>query len=691
MSRFRSEDGETAAEPAGSGHTLCLMAITGEHLRWRAAPRLSPGAAATAVALASVVCTGLAVSLHRRAQAAHPGQAKLALADIVLATAYPAVAAVILAHQPRNRVGWLLASTAFMGPYLLAGQYAAWTSMTGPRPLTTAATWVSLWGFWPYFVVWALVPMHFPDGRLASNRWRRLRAVVIALLAVGVVARMFAPVESDADAHLANPLALPHGGWLNVITLITSMLLVAGGAGLGVAAIWSRLRRATGVDRMRLQWLIAGVTALAVTGVVSAINPSVVGPAAMGIGMTLLVVAMAIGAARHQLFDIGTALSRTVVYGLLTSFLVIGYLATVAAAGAIASQRRIAYAAVALAALLAAAARDQVQHAIDRFLFGGRNDPYAVLSQMHEGLGLATGPIDALGQLADGVRKALKLPYIAIRPDDGRLEAIESGVAVEVALTLDVSDNGARNGALVIGHRHPSERFKRGERALFDDLALRAGALLSAAALSHDLERSREAVVVAREEERRRLRADLHDGLGPQLAAMAMQLESLTGRLPGQDMELVGRADRLRDQMRSAVAEIRHVVDDLRPPALDELGLAGALHELVSAYPSLVRMTVMGDDSELRAATEVAAYRIVAEAVTNAVRHANATRVTVTMRFDREWLTIEVVDDGDGFAPGSTPGTGLTSMSERAGEVGGRFTVTGNHPSGTVLRARLPR
>src|SRR3954452_10024059 len=342
------------------------MAITGDHLRWRAAPRLSPGATATAVALASIVCAGLAVSLHRRAEALHPGQAKLALSDIVLATAYPAGAAVILAHQPRNRVGWLLASTAFMGPYLVAGQYAAWTSMTGPRPLTTAATWLSLWGYWPYFVVWAMVPMHFPDGRLPSPRWQRLRAAALVVLVAEVLARMFAPVESDADAHLTNPLALSRGGWLNVITLVTSMLLVAGGAGLGVAAIWSRLRRATGVDRLRLQWLIAGVTALAVTGVMSAINPGVIGPAAMGIGMTLLVVAMAIGAARHQLFDIGTALSRTVVYGLLTGFLVIGYLATVAAAGAIASQRRIAYAAVALAALLAAAAPDPVPHPTDR-------------------------------------------------------------------------------------------------------------------------------------------------------------------------------------------------------------------------------------------------------------------------------------------------------------------------------------
>ena len=392
-----------------------------------------------------------------------------------------------------------------------------------------------------------------------------------------------------------------------------------------------------------------------------------------------------------SLFDIGTALSRTVVYGLLTSFLAIGYLATVAAAGAIASQRRIAYAAVAIAALVAAAARDQVQRAIDRLLFGGRNDPYAVLSQMHEGLGLATGPIDALGQLADGVRKSLKLPYIAIRPDDARLEPVQSGTAVENTVVLDVSDNGVRKGLLVIGHRHPSERFKRGERALFDDLALRAGSLLSAAALSHDLERSREAVVVAREEERRRLRADLHDGLGPQLAAMAMHLESLTDRLPARDKDLASRAQGLRDQMRSAVAEIRHVVDDLRPPALDELGLAGALRELVSAYPSLVDLAVTGEESELRAATEVAAYRIVAEAVTNAVRHAHATRVAVALRFETNWLTVEVADDGDGIAPGSRPGTGLTSMSERAGEVGGRFTVAPNHPSGTVLRARLPR
>jgi len=211
---------------------------------------------------------------------------------------------------------------------------------------------------------------------------------------------------------------------------------------------------------------------------------------------------------------------------------------------------------------------------------------------------------------------------------------------------------------------------------------------MEAGSLIHELQLSRERLVAAREEERRRLRHDLHDGVGPELAGMALQLDSLSTRLRG-DPELAARAERLRDQMRRTVAEVRRAVDDLRPPALDQLGLAGALREQLSAYGS--GELQVGELPPLPAAVEVGAYRIAGEAVANALRHSGAHRCVVRVEVEEGWLVVEVVDDGRGLAPDALPGVGLTSMRERAAEVGGRFEVGLGPHGGTLLRARLPR
>jgi signal transduction histidine kinase len=243
-------------------------------------------------------------------------------------------------------------------------------------------------------------------------------------------------------------------------------------------------------------------------------------------------------------------------------------------------------------------------------------------------------------------------------------------------------------GVLVVGRRSRNERLRPEDEAALQEVARRTGALLREAALSEDLQQAYEQTVLAREEERKRLRRDLHDGVGPALAGMALQLDSLAGRLT-EDPALAARAEGLRDRLRGTVGEVRRIVDGLRPAALDELGLAAALEALATddAAITVTVRTAVPDD--LPAAVEVAAYRIASEAVANALRHSGAQHVTLTVSSADGALAVTVTDDGRGFGADATAGVGLQSLHDRAAEVGGTLTVTST-AEGTTVRAELP-
>jgi signal transduction histidine kinase len=214
---------------------------------------------------------------------------------------------------------------------------------------------------------------------------------------------------------------------------------------------------------------------------------------------------------------------------------------------------------------------------------------------------------------------------------------------------------------------------------------------------NRELQVSRQRLVAAREEERRRLRRDLHDGLGPSLATLAMRLESATDLIRDDPDQAAALVARLSDQARDDIGEVRRLVEGLRPPALDQLGLVSALRHRAAEHTEgsgrvPVPWTVEADDAlePLSAAVEVAAYRIVVEAVTNVQRHSGAERCTVRLTRDASHLAIEVADTGSGLAADRRPGVGLSSMRERAEELGGSFEVAAREEGGTLVRVRLP-
>ncbi|WP_413755127.1 sensor histidine kinase [Streptomyces sp. MMBL 11-3] len=198
--------------------------------------------------------------------------------------------------------------------------------------------------------------------------------------------------------------------------------------------------------------------------------------------------------------------------------------------------------------------------------------------------------------------------------------------------------------------------------------------------------------VPVREEERRRLRRDLHDGLGPHLAAAQIRLDAAQacGPLPPAATEHLRVA---AEGLGAALTEVRRITAGLGPAALLEKGLLDATRSLARHFSTQhVGVVVVGSALRLPApvsAVETSAYRITAEALTNAVRHSGARRVRVDLSADSTALTVRVTDDGTGLGVRAAAGTGLASIAERAAETGGTCTVDSG-PHGTTVRATLP-
>jgi len=250
-------------------------------------------------------------------------------------------------------------------------------------------------------------------------------------------------------------------------------------------------------------------------------------------------------------------------------------------------------------------------------------------------------------------------------------------------------------GDLTAGQREPGRDLSHRDQATLREVAGYAAVVVHALRLTGDLERSRERIVVAREEERRRLRRDVHDGLGPALAAIALQLE-MVGDLAGGQATPAGRlAGTLRQHLRTAIADVRRIVDDLRPAILDDLGLAEALRTRANQFSVASGLCVsvdIGPIPPLSAAAEIAILRIAGEALANVSRHARAGQCQITLGTTGALAELTISDDGTGPPAAGTPGrgVGLGSMRDRATELGGSFTIEARPAGGTMVRALLP-
>ena len=657
---------------------------------------------ATAAAALSLAGTIGAVLLHR-GNAGTPGVDRFWIGDIVVGALYPLVGAFLVRRRPDNAVGWILAGTSLIGLYALGGQWFVRAELVEGRPLLLSdlGGWLNAWGWVPHLLLPSLVPLLFPDGRLASPRWRIVLAIVLGGATLVMVVGMLAPIPLDASQQLTNPWGVLPAGAAQAAMGIGLVACFAVGAPLALLSVVLRFRRASRPERQQLLWLLVGGLLLILSLFIQSVLPTTLEDVAWSIGLVGALAAIAVAVLRSGAFDVDLVLNRTLVTLILAGLVFAAYLAAVALLGRFELNDRVAVGLVAMISLLAVSAYDAVQRLVDRLLLAGAADPYAVVLRVGGRLDEASNPADALATLVAELRDALRLPYVAIRATVGDLPPLVSGVPPDSIPLAEfpITNQGEPVGTLDVGQRRTQGgRFAPAERTLLEDVCRRAGALVQAAVLVSDLQRSRERIVAAREEERRRLRHDLHDGVGPRLAGMALQLDSLTDRLVD-DPDLQARAERIRELMRQTLAEVRQVVDALRPPALDELGLVGALTEQLAAFAvddtvdrpgTRVGIEAADDLPPLPAAVEVAVYRIVVEAAANAVRHGHARHLTVRLAAESTGLRVDVEDDGTGIAPDATRGVGLTSMRERAAEVGGALEVLARPAGGTLIRAHVP-
>ncbi len=415
--------------------------------------------------------------------------------------------------------------------------------------------------------------------------------------------------------------------------------------------------------------------------------------------------AFAAAVLRYQLFDIEVVLRRSLLYAGLTLCLFAVYATTVAVVDRLfrGGHTWASLAATALVAVLFAPLRQRLQQAVSRLLYGERDHPDVVISHLSRRLEETPLPEQVLPQVVETVAEALRLPYVGIDllHPSGREPAARYGEPVGTPLSLPLTYQGETIGWMLFGERARGEPFGNKDRRLLEDLARHIGAAAYAVRVTAELQRSREELVRAREEERRRLRRDLHDGLGPTLAAGILQLQVALDLIRTDPDAAERILSRLAFEAKRVVEDIRRLVEALRPPALDQLGLVCAIQEQASHFGRprrdeahsgtlQVKVEADGDLQGLPAAVEVAAYRIVCEALNNASRHGGASVCSVRLSLWDEALEVEVLDDGRGLAADHRGGVGLASMRERAAELGGTCVIASAPSGGTVVRARLP-
>jgi two-component system, NarL family, sensor kinase len=326
--------------------------------------------------------------------------------------------------------------------------------------------------------------------------------------------------------------------------------------------------------------------------------------------------------------------------------------------------------------------RVRLQRLVDRAVYGTRRDPVAAVSAVGQRL---AG--DDLGGVADGLRESLRLSYVAVERADGSL--VESGDRTATSQTWPLTYNGKRVGNLIVSPRQGERRLSRADQNVIDLLAAPLAIVLHAQALTEDLKVSRERVIDAAEEERTRLRRELHDSLGPLLTGAAFKADGIALAAQNRPERAESLAIELADQLRQSIEGVRQLAYGLRPAALDELGLVGALREEGSRYGP-VKVIIQAPESlpALPSSVEVAAYRIAAEALTNVVRHSDAKLASVQLTTVDGTLEMIITDDGSATAPWS-PGLGLASIQTRASEVGGACEAGPTAEGGRVV-AVLP-
>jgi signal transduction histidine kinase len=538
----------------------------------------------------------------------------------------------------------------------------------------------------------------FPNGKFTPH-WMRWPAAIFTIFAIGMI-------------------LIPDFSRINE-TAWSALLLAIQYCFVLYSQVYRYRKVSNTVERQQTKWVLFGIALAAVSLIGTRLwigldwNPdaqisSIFYLQVLGFVFHSITIPITLGIAilRYRLFDIDMVLNRTLVYGTLTVMVAGVYALVVFVFNLVIGSKGWSFLpgiiAVSTVATVFQPVRDRVQLFVNHLMYGDRNEPYHVLTRLSERLEGNIEPSMSLPLSVETIAHVLKLPYVAIslKKDDHYETVAAIGKAQERKACFPLTFAGETIGELIASPRTGEETFNSVDHRLLSDLARQIGATAHAVLVSADLERARLHIVEAREEARRRLGSDLHDGIGHQLASLARQSERATNLL---EQDATSARDLLSDiktQLDQTIVQVRKLAHQLYPPELELLGLIGALRERIQSIdgPNLIiRSEIPETLPNLPTAVEAAAYYIALEALTNVSKHAGARSCNLRLEVkgpngnDSSFvLELEVSDDGRGLSPTSARGLGLLSIQGRAAEVGGTCIIEADPGGGTRVLTRLP-
>jgi signal transduction histidine kinase len=693
-----------------------------------------------ALALTAVVATVTLAVLNR---STFPNLDAADPTTIFIPIGIAALGTLVASREPRNPTGWLLLFIALVSAFSgVADQYVRYALLTHPGSLPGAVgvdvvSSSASYAIYPAGAV-ALLMLLLPDGRLPSRRWRPVVALAVTVSVVGLLLTVFAPGPLAGNSNginyqqPLNPIGLPGlqgiyttgqaPGWLGAAIWLLGLAVLL----LAVTAPLVRMRRSSGEQRQQLQWIAYSVL---VTGFVVAVFAFLAGtvlptwtfdiPLLLGFGIAFPL-ATGIAILKYRLYDIDVVISRTLVFGSLAVFITAVYVGIAVGIGALVGgggkpNLGLSILATAIVAVGFQPVRERVQRVANRLVYGKRATPYEVLSQFSERVAESYASDDVMPRmarvLAEGtgaqradvwLRSAGTWRQAAVWPEDAALA--EPIAAVDgtlptlsgISRLVEVRHQGDLLGALSVTKR-AGESLSPVEENLLTHLAGQAGLVLKNVGLTSDLQArlvdlraSRQRLVTAQDEERRKLERNLHDGAQQHLVALKVKL-GLAEMLMSRDAEKAKLTlTQLKGDADEALETLRDLARGIYPPLLAEKGLGVALES--QARKATIPVTVESDGiGRYSQDVEAAVYFSVLEALQNVQKYAQASQATVRLRDEDGALRFEVADDGKGFDAATTKkGSGLVNMADRVDALGGDVQLTSAPGRGTQLRASLP-
>jgi signal transduction histidine kinase len=642
--------------------------------------------------------------------------------DLVMSTIFMSfglVGALVASRQPRNAIGWLfLGITLTVLLAFFSDTYARYSFRASPTPLpgSVLAAWLSSWA-WVAFVgpTLTFLPLLFPDGRPPSRRWRPFAWTMgaIEVLAVAGFALDPGPLEGfPVDNPVGVEALRGVGRVLEGPTLLLLLLMAL----ISVASLLIRYRRSGRERRQQIKWFAFAASLVASWFVVGAVlemvgfSSDVVDTIGSAVSFASLPVAAGIGILKYRLFDIDVVINRTLLYGLLAAIVSALYVGIVVGLGALAGSQGslpLSILATAVIALAFHPLRERARRFVNRLVYGKRATPYEVLSEFGERLAGSYATEDVLPRLARVVGEGVGATRAAVWLRVGselRPEAVwpaEEAMPKPLALVGDGLPSFGDDQAFEVRHQGdllgavtvtpaPGQPITGTGEKLVEDLAAQAGLILRNVRLIEELRESRQRIVAAQDQERRRLERDIHDGAQQQLVALAVRLNLAKSLAAKEAPKVADLIEGIKGETQDALENLRDLARGIYPPLLADKGLAAALESQARKVPVPVTVEPNGI-GRYRQEAEAAAYFCVLEALQNVAKYAEASSATIRLGQEDGDLIFAVSDDGRGFDPEVTPsGSGLQNMRDRVDALGGSVDVASSPGRGTTVTGRIP-